>query len=618
MALSSDLTTAGLGITYAPGQNGAADRYFTTDAQGANREITGANAQTFSSLGLDPTTFNKVSLNAVSNGNGAFKTIDPVSGLPFYSWSTSGGNIDAGSLGNFLQSQASTVINTKAANAKVQTDTTNNAAMNAGQPTVAPIPANQLGNGLDANGNKITTPTTNTNINPNNNPVTTTVPTNQSGNGLPTLANGQSAGGLQMPTGPDADSTFNPLTGQQQAPGLQMPSNGSDLVFDPTTGQQVSKSQAAFNATQASGKTAPQDSSSASTAVNSAIQSVTPSDNSKQIAAVENTLANDPGYQKLLADANASQTTAANSETLANQYQDLLTQYNIPGINTELLNDQAIINGTEDDIRHEVTAAGGFATDSQVLALASARNKTLITNYNNLVAQKTDLMSQINTISGLEGQDKQIAITQANNQLNADAQLADYAQKFTANAQAGYNNVISAVGYSGLYSALSQSGDPNAVSLAEQTLGLAPGELQQLGTQADTAAQVDLQLKQTQLQQAKTDLADTPAKDAAALAASQASTNASNTSAAKTAEDLAFEKSNNGLTPDQVAAQNTAQQTQEHQFDTNAATLIGNMANKSINWNTAWNELHAQYPNLSTQTIDNALNATDNRAKYGG
>lgn len=410
------------------------------------------------------------------------------------------------------------------------------------------------------------------------NQFSTNVDTNAAANKLagvaPTSGNG-TPGFNPAPQGSSAVSTqTNDLqsatpgqTGLQMpgtTQGLQMPTGAAaGTVFDPISGKQVSPAEKAFNELQAQGA-APQDKGTAQTQLNQQIQQNTPVDNSKQIAAISTTLNNDPGWQQLLSDAKNIQSVSTQQQSLTQQYQNLLTQYNIPGIDTQLLNDQKIINGTEDDIRNEVQAAGGFATESQVLALSSARNKTLIQNYNDLLNTKTAAMQQISTISGLQAQDKQNAISVANNQLNIDQQLASYQQKFQDNAKQAYNNVISAVGYSGLYQSLAH--DPASLSLAEQTLGLAPGQLQQLGTQANTSAQLDLQLKQTQLQQAQQNLTLNAQEEPLKVKALQANINQSNASAGasaasanKTNLETQYEQQNGGQTQAEVIKQNAIQ-----------------------------------------------------------
>lgn len=97
---------------------------------------------------------------------------------------------------------------------------------------------------------------------------------------------------------------------------------------------------------------------------------------------------------------------------------DTLSQYlgqvsadraELSGLKLELMNNKRIISGTEQDIRDEVTKSNGFATESQVQALALARNKTLIQRN----AQLTDLIGYqkdiVDTDTQLLSDQKQLA-----------------------------------------------------------------------------------------------------------------------------------------------------------------------------------------------------------------
>jgi len=64
-------------------------------------------------------------------------------------------------------------------------------------------------------------------------------------------------------------------------------------------------------------------------------------------------------------------------ESLTEEYERLTEESGIDKLDTELMNMKNIIEGTEDDIRAEVTKAGGFATDSQVMAMTNSRNDSL-------------------------------------------------------------------------------------------------------------------------------------------------------------------------------------------------------------------------------------------------
>lgn len=210
-----------------------------------------------------------------------------------------------------------------------------------------------------------------------------------------------------------------------------------------------------------------------------AIQQYTPGQ-SYDSTQTDLTLKEDPIFSKILKTYADAMDPKGQSDSLVQQYDSLRKSSGIDAINTELMNSKRIIDGTEDDIRSEITAASGFATDSQVMALASARNKTLIKNYNTLLDTKNSLNEQINTTMQLAGQDRTYAQQKMAQQLDIGSKLLDYRDKFQNNAKENYNNIVKAVGYQGLLQ--STNGDPYQTSLIEKTLGLNPGGLQQLAT----------------------------------------------------------------------------------------------------------------------------------------
>lgn len=322
-------------------------------------------------------------------------------------------------------------------------------------------------------------------------PAPTSTPTDTST--PPTLANGQTAGGLQIPApttidysklvnangtvynsgGATANTT--PEGGyaspDQLAKDLGTSTSGIDwakITADPN----YLKKQALAKLQNGGG--APQDSSTGTSTAKDTLNKTIPPDTSN----IEAQLANDPGYQQLLQDQKDYSSTLNQQGTLLDQYKQMETDAGIPGLNTQLLNTEKIINGTEDDIRKEVQAAGGFATDSQVMALSSARNKTLIQNYNNLLKTKTDAENHINTMIGLAKEDKANALNAVTQKLNIDEQINTYRDKMVSASNEAYNNVIKSLGYSGLIDSL--QGDPSAIATVEKSLGLQPGGLQQL------------------------------------------------------------------------------------------------------------------------------------------
>lgn len=193
------------------------------------------------------------------------------------------------------------------------------------------------------------------------------------------------------------------------------------------------------------------------------------------ISGIEQLLAEDPGYQQLLKDRAEYNSVANQSKSLVDIYNQMTKDAGIPALNAELINTKKIIEGTEDDIRNEVKAASGFATDSQVLALAGARNKQLIKNYNALLDTKQMAMEQVSNMVNLAGQDRTFALNAITQKLQIDQQISEYRDKFVNNAKEGYNRIIEAVGYAGLYNSL--KADPHSVAVAEKTMGLAPGQL---------------------------------------------------------------------------------------------------------------------------------------------
>ncbi len=195
---------------------------------------------------------------------------------------------------------------------------------------------------------------------------------------------------------------------------------------------------------------------------------------------IDQQLQNNPAYQQLLADKAQYDSLANQNQSLVQTYQQMSAQLGIPALNTELINMKNVIDGTEQDIRNEVTAAQGFSTESQVMALANSRNKQLVKNYNNLLATKEQAMSTLNQMTSLASQDRQFAMSSLNQKIQLDKQIYDVQVKMTDAAKEAYNNVIKAVGYGGLYNSLKN--DPQSLALAEKTLGLSSGQLSKMAS----------------------------------------------------------------------------------------------------------------------------------------
>lgn len=171
-------------------------------------------------------------------------------------------------------------------------------------------------------------------------------------------------------------------------------------------------------------------------------------------------------------------------QSLLDEYKSLESTLGITSMNAELLNSKRIIEGTEDDIRSEVQAVNGFATESQVLALSNARNKSLIKNYNYLLEARDSAKTQLSTMMNLSIKDREIAQSEFDTKMNFGFKVAEFKQKAIDNSREVYNNQIKLMGADGLYNSLVATGDPSTISVVEKTMGYTPGSLKIAAEQA--------------------------------------------------------------------------------------------------------------------------------------
>lgn len=348
----------------------------------------------------------------------------------------------------------------------------------------------------------------------------------------PTATNAPEAGpqqGIPQPVAPmgppDQNTPQQPVDAQQTgATAYNQAQQG--LATAPVAGTALAappppnKYQVGLATAQQSGTKAPADAGQA----RSAVQSYLPPDQ-PDTSGVDTFISGDSNITKLMQGITQLLNPQQQTTSLLDDYNSLYKQSGLDQINKEIIDADTVINGTEDDIRNEIQGAGGFGTDSQVQAMSLARNKGLIKRYNQLVQMKTDATNQLNTLSQLNAQDKQMAQTKLNTQIDGMFKLADFAQQAQTNIQEGFNSLVGKVGYAGAYQAYSHS--PVQLANIEKVMGLAPGGLQELASQPDL---------------------DRMAK--------QASISASNASTAKSYSDIA--KNNADITATQNAKAETA------------------------------------------------------------
>lgn len=340
--------------------------------------------------------------------------------------------------------------------------------------------------------------------------------------------------------------------------------------------------------------TAPDTAGAASSGVNQSLPQ-TGADTTQAQAVIDDNKA----HQQYLQDFQDSQTAQSQSESLVSEYQKLSDQLGLPALNTELMNMKNVINGTEQDIRDEVSKAGGFATNSQVLALATARNKTLIQNYNDLVQTRTDLTSNLNTMIGLEEKDKAFATQQIDAKLNFDQQQIAFADKAVANSQSALDSMQKSEGWDGIYKAAQASGDPQAIARINSTMGN--------GFDLATMATFDAATRAT----AATKTAQEQAQLAATLANTKATTAKTNVETAKLREDSGVpnpaKANTSGFNSQGVkyTVQSAAQEVTNHWIATNAQGSDGFVS-------------PATYNDALAKWVANGLSTTDFKAEFGG
>ena len=174
-------------------------------------------------------------------------------------------------------------------------------------------------------------------------------------------------------------------------------------------------------------------------------------------------------------------------KSLTDTYNQMIKDSGIEAIDTELIDMKNVIEGSQDDIRTEITKAGGFATESQVLAMTNARNKQIIKNYNTLLDTRNAKEKYLTTAIQLEESDRQSADQRFESMFNMGTQLATMQQQMQQNARSQMQWLASNVGFDGLLD--STGGDPFSIGLIEQSLGLPQGGLSSAANQAKVAKQ---------------------------------------------------------------------------------------------------------------------------------
>lgn len=194
-------------------------------------------------------------------------------------------------------------------------------------------------------------------------------------------------------------------------------------------------------------------------------------------------MAESPDLQSYLQEALDFLSPQNQKDSILKEYDRLYENSGIEKLDQELIDAETIIDGTEDDIRNEVQTAGGFATDSQVQAMALARNKGLLKRYNQLFATREAAQKRLDTMVQLSAQDRQFAMQKMEMSINTAFKVAEFKQQATNNIREQSRWLTQTMGADGLYNAYKS--DPRQLGFLEKSLGLAPGGL---SVAAQTAA----------------------------------------------------------------------------------------------------------------------------------
>lgn len=135
----------------------------------------------------------------------------------------------------------------------------------------------------------------------------------------------------------------------------------------------------------------------------------------------------DPIMNQYISSALDSMNEITNKGATVNSIKENFTDQ-LNNLDVQEMNLNNIMNGTDDDIRSEISKAGGFATESQVQAIASGRNKDLLKQYNSLEMTKTSLTNEMNAQVGLAQDDLQFAEDKYNNATKAETTYASIKQ----------------------------------------------------------------------------------------------------------------------------------------------------------------------------------------------
>lgn len=236
-----------------------------------------------------------------------------------------------------------------------------------------------------------------------------------------------------------------------------------------------------YNTANQTGVVSPTSQGAANNAINQIDKAITPSSTPETPAPVKEFMnpGTNPNVDQSIQTLREILSPQADRQALNDQISQLAAdRKELSGLKTELMNVKRVMAGTEQDIRDEITKAGGFATNSQVMGLTVARNKGLLQQgqlISDQIQSQTDL---VNTDVSLVGDMKQMAQQQfANNmsilnyqQTNYNNQMNAFRDGIKTLASDNPQGLLAAMQADPIYAQRVQSANPAYTSQALQGL----------------------------------------------------------------------------------------------------------------------------------------------------
>lgn len=182
-----------------------------------------------------------------------------------------------------------------------------------------------------------------------------------------------------------------------------------------------------------------------------------------------------PIIQQLYTSIQQEMSPQTTQENLVQQYQSLAQSSGMNATQLQLMNTETIMNGTQDDISNEITAAGGTATQSQVLALTASRNNVIMKQASFLQNQLSVQQQYVSNVMQYAEADQSEMNTQVSEQTGLLESMSSLQNTMNNNAVSNYQGTLKSLGYN--YTSFATTVPASMQPTVEGLLGLAPGTL---------------------------------------------------------------------------------------------------------------------------------------------